>query len=281
MNPCFWQYLIPQHFLSKVYGALAHIQTPWIKNRFIKFFLKKYPVDLSEAIISSPEGFTHFNDFFTRALKPELRTLDKSASSFTSPVDGKLSAFGRVTKGTLIQAKNHDYSLKALLANQDQSVISQFEDGLYATIYLAPHDYHRIHMPYGGMLKSMTYIPGKLFSVNLKTADNIPGLFAKNERLVLQFDTEAGPMILVFVGAMIVASMSTVFSGLITPHGKKIIHRTYPNDDNQHIHFNKGDEVGRFLLGSTVVALLGNTKAQWTDVQTGDILRMGQKIGEV
>lgn len=282
MNPCFWQYLLPQHLLSKIYGHLAQIKHPSIKNAFIRHFLKRYPVDLSEAVIEAPERFIHFNDFFTRALKPELRPIDASPSSLISPVDGKLSAFGPIERGTLIQAKNHTYTLSALLATDDRSLLKTFENGLFGTVYLAPHDYHRIHMPCSGTLKSMTYIPGKLFSVNLKTADNIPGLFAKNERVVLHFETQTGPMILVLVGAMIVASISTVFSGLVSPHGNRIVHRTYPNNENQHIHFNKGDEVGRFLLGSTVIMVMGQRNVAWLDsLKTGDILRMGQTIGEL
>lgn len=282
MNPCFWQYLLPQHTLSKIAGMLAHVKTPWLKNAFIRFFVKRYPVDLSEAIITKPEGYDNFNDFFTRALKPELRPIDNSPHVIISPVDGKLSASGRVKKGTIVQAKNHNYSLSALLATDDSTVTAPFEGGLFSTLYLAPHDYHRVHMPINGQLKAMTYIPGKLFSVNTKTADNIPGLFAKNERVVLHFETEHGPLALVLVGAMIVASMSTVFSGLVLPHGKQIIHREYPNSQNQHIHFNKGDEVGRFLLGSTVVMLLGNQKAQWDEAfKVGDVVRMGKLLGMI
>ncbi len=273
MNPRFWQYLLPQHFLSKVYGLLAHIETPWIKNAFIRKFVRDYPVDLNEAEISTPEGFTHFNDFFTRALKPGLRVIDPAPNTITSPVDGALSAFGKINQAQLIQAKNHQYTVADLLANNHPELLKIYDNGLFATIYLAPHDYHRIHMPLDGHLKSMTYIPGKLFSVNLKTADNISNLFAKNERVVLEFETPQGPMMLVLVGAMIVASISTVFSGLVQPHGKDIIRKTYPNTNEQHIFLKKGDEVARFLLGSTVVMLFGNQSAAFNDA-----LEIGQKI---
>ncbi len=282
MNPCFWQYLLPQHFLSKIYGFLAEIKTPWIKNAFIRKFLRDYPVDLNEAQISTPEGFIHFNDFFTRALKPGLRAFDRRPNTIVSPVDGSLSAFGKINEGQLIQAKNHQYTVADLLANQDPGLLKTYDHGLFATIYLAPHDYHRIHMPLDGYLKSMTYIPGKLFSVNLKTADNISNLFAKNERVVLEFETPKGPMMLVLVGAMIVASISTVFSGLVQPHGNDIIRKTYPNTDEQHVFLKKGDEVARFLLGSTVVMLFGHQTAAFNEeLELGQKIQLGNAMGKV
>lgn len=281
MNACFWQYLLPHHLISRLAGKLANCETPWFKDYAINRFLKDYPVDLSEAQISDPKAFKSFNDFFTRALKPELREIDKQANTIISPVDGQLSAFGKVENHQLFQAKNHYYSLEALLGYKDDELINVLNNGPYATIYLAPHDYHRIHMPLSGTLQSMRYVPGRLFSVNLKTADNIPGLFARNERVILQFNTEHGPLILVLVGAMIVASISTVFSGLVAPNKGQIMHRTYSQTPEHHIYLEKGDEVARFHLGSTVIAILGNKDIQWDDnLESGQLVKLGNKMAD-
>lgn len=276
LNPCFWQNLLPQHLLSRLAGKLARCEWPWLKNWAIRRFVKKYKVDLSEALINRPEDYSHFNAFFTRALKPGARAIDAS-NTFISPADGTLSAFGRVKDNQLFQAKNHNYTLEALLGSNDTRVTS-FQSALYATIYLAPKDYHRIHMPVTGTLTAMRYVPGKLFSVNQKTAENIPGLFAKNERVILFFETEHGPMALILVGAMIVASISTVFAGVIAPNDKQVIHRDFTHTPEQHITLNKGEEVGRFLLGSTVIALF-NHDSDWDSSLTLDkTLRLGDPL---
>lgn len=277
-DPDFWQQLIPQQALSKFFGYLSNSKIVWLKNWMIRTFIRKYPVNMKEAVISDPKGYPDFNTFFTRALKPELRPI-APLCRFVSPVDGTVSAIGRVTEGQLFQAKNHHYSLQALLGTTDPTYLKPFEKALYTTIYLAPHDYHRIHMPVGGRLTAMRYIPGKLFSVNQKTADAIPNLFARNERVVLFFDTELGPLALVLVGAMIVASISTVFSGLVPPHRDEITHRNYPNTDPQHIFLAKGEEVAQFLLGSTVIALLGNEQISWlTHLEVGSPVQYGQPL---
>lgn len=281
LNPSFWQYLLPQHLLSRLVGKLAFCRWPWLKNALIRRFVKRFGVDLSEAVHESPEDFEHFNAFFTRALKPTVRSIDSSPQAFISPVDGTLSAFGRTENQQLFQAKGHTYTLQALLGAKDRW-FEQFKEALYATMYLAPRDYHRIHMPVSGTLIAMRYVPGKLFSVNQKTAETIPGLFAKNERVILFFETEFGPMALILVGAMIVASMSTVFAGVVAPGGNSMKHRDYVHTEEKHITLNKGEEVGHFLLGSTVITLLGCSQSAWDDaLELNQPLKLGERIGRL
>ncbi|MGE3919535.1 MAG: archaetidylserine decarboxylase [Gammaproteobacteria bacterium] len=268
-------YLLPKHLISRFIGILADSKISWIKNTFIHFFIKKYHVNLNEAAITNPSDFKNFNDFFTRHLKKETRIITPGKNIIISPVDGAISQLGSIHKNKIIQAKKHDYSVGALLGSENHF----FENGKFITVYLAPKDYHRIHMPFTGKLISMRYIPGSLFSVNPRAAETIPGLFAKNERVVCLFETSIGKMAVVLVGAMIVASIHTVFAGLIAPNrSKKIIDHDY---STQNILLNKGDELGHFQLGSTVIVLFENEKMHWEPSLSADsALQMGELIGE-
>lgn len=220
-------------------------------------------------------GFVHFNAFFTRALRPAVRPL--ADSEVVSPVDGKISQIGPVTAGRIVQAKGQDYSVAELLGN-DTAMAAQFDDGQFATIYLSPRDYHRIHMPCGGRLQHMRYVPGKLFSVNPRTVRAVPRVFARNERLVTVFATDFGPVAVILVGAIFVGSMQTVWhEGEITPpYGKAIRDWQYQTDD---IQLDKGAELGRFNMGSTVVVLLPAGAPAWQQVLTADMsVQMGQAL---
>lgn len=236
--------------------------------------MNKFNISLDEAKIQSIDEFASFNDFFTRALKPGTRPIATEAR-VVSPADGAISQAGKITQGKIFQAKGHQFSVEELLANAD--LAEQFSDGEFATIYLSPSDYHRVHMPTSGRLVSMSYIPGDLFSVNELTAESVPRLFARNERAVCVFDTELGPVAVVLVGAMIVASIETVWAGQIAPAATRHIeHWRY--QDEQHT-FAQGDEIGRFKLGSTVVMLYPKNTVNWLkSSMAGAKVQMGQKL---
>jgi phosphatidylserine decarboxylase len=273
------QYLAPQHLISRGAGKIAECEHPRFKNALIDWFIKKYGVNMSEAQRQNPEEFKHFNDFFTRALKPDARSIDTSKDVIISPVDGAISQLGEIRQGQIFQAKGQSFSLVELLGG-DTERAQPFMGGNFATIYLSPKDYHRIHMPITGTLKEMVYIPGKLFSVNPVTAENVPRLFARNERVAAIFDTEIGPMAMVLVGAMIVASIETVWSGLVAPLKREVKAIAYP--DKQNITLEKGAEMGRFKLGSTVVlAFPENTTAFVESLQAGSPVRMGEAFGKI
>ena len=235
---------------------------------------------MSLAINEDATSYETFNLFFTRALKPEVRPIDRETNSIISPVDGAVSQAGNIEGDSIFQAKGHQYSLHQLLAGQEQWC-DTFRDGSFATIYLSPKDYHRIHMPCSGSLKQMSYVPGKLFSVSPLTTRVVPGVFARNERALCFFDTEFGPMALIMVGAMIVGGMETVWQGAITPpHRDRINHWHYTDTDSSK-HFNKGDEMGRFNVGSTVILLYGKDQIKWHEQLTADSsVVMGSKIAE-
>lgn len=271
------QYLTPQHGLSKFAGQLADSQHPLIKNRFINWFIKQYQVDMTEALIEDPEAYSSFNDFFTRALKPGARPIDEMSGTIVSPVDGAVSQLGRIQEKDIFQAKGQSFDLTRLLGG-DPDTAKPFVDGEFATLYLSPKDYHRIHMPIDGKLKKTVYIPGKLFSVNPSTAQRVPQLFARNERFVAIFETELGPIAMVLVGAMIVASIETVWSGLIKRKGREPITNLY-HDENP-IHIKKGEEMGRFKLGSTVVLCFPKNTMQWNStLHPESTIRMGKEVG--
>ncbi len=272
----FWQYLIPQHVLSRIVGYLAQSRWPWLKNQLIRLFIARYAVKMSEAISSDPFSYPTFNDFFTRALKPELRPIASDKNVIISPVDGCISQSGSILQGSIFQAKGFDFSVEELIADNERA--AAFTQGSFMTLYLAPADYHRVHMPFNGRLTAMTYIPGQLFSVNQESVRQIPRLFARNERLVTFFDTEMGKMAVVLVGAMIVAGIETVWSGLVTPGGnREIVHSSY---ENSPLAMSKGDEMGRFRLGSTVLVLFANPKVQWLEKAIADEkVNMGQAMG--
>jgi len=273
------QYLVPQHLISRLVGRLANSQRAFIKNTFIGWFVERYQVDMAEAQCSEPLQFKNFNDFFTRALKPGARVIAEG-DAVASPADGAINQSGVIRQGSLLQAKDRMFSLVDLLGG-DTARAEAFQDGNFTTVYLSPRDYHRVHMPITGTLKKMIYVPGKLFSVNQMTSDNVPGLFARNERVVCLFDTETGPMALVLVGAMIVAGVETVWAGQVCPGSKGCTEVDY-GDRNPPIHIMKGEEVGRFKLGSTVVAVFGpGMVSQVPALSPGATVRMGQAIGQL
>jgi len=267
----FLQFLLPQHLLSRLMFRFARIQASWIKNRFTSWFVSKYKVNLTEALLEDIDEYKHFNDFFTRALKDGSRPI--SDSKIVSPVDGMVSQFGSIKESMIVQAKGKEYSVEALLA--DNSINDLYTS--FATIYLSPKDYHRIHMPFDGSLKSMKYIPGNLFSVNQRTVNDIDEVFARNERLVCFFDTEYGEIALVMVGAIFVGSMETSWEGQITPPYTKSI-KTYDYDSRQ-IELSKGEELGRFNMGSTVILVLPKESPK-LNLETGQVLNMGQSISD-
>ena len=267
----FLQFLLPQHLLSRLMFRFARIQASWIKNRFTSWFVSKYKVNLTEALLEDINEYKHFNDFFTRALKDGSRPI--SDSKVVSPVDGVVSQFGSIKESMIVQAKGKEYSVEALLA--DNSINDLYTS--FATIYLSPKDYHRIHMPFDGSLKSMKYIPGNLFSVNQRTVNDIDEVFARNERLVCFFDTEYGEIALVMVGAIFVGSMETSWEGQITPPYTKSI-KTYDYDSRQ-IELSKGEELGRFNMGSTVILVLPKESPK-LNLETGQVLNMGQSISD-
>lgn len=251
------QYLIPQHFLSKIVHKLSRWQLGSFMHWLIKRFIHHYRVDMTLAESSEIQDYKHFNQFFTRALKPIARPL--ASVLLTGPVDGEISQLGRIQQKQLYQAKNHFYHLADLLG-EDSEMISAFQTGLFCTIYLSPKDYHRIHMPITGQLQKMVYIPGRLFSVNQRTVGVVSNLFARNERVVCLFSTALGPVAVILVGAIFVGSIETVWAGCITPpYLSKPQHWYY----TEGITLHQGAEMGRFNMGSTVILLVGNEKVHW------------------
>jgi phosphatidylserine decarboxylase len=242
----------------------------------IDTFIRRYHVDMNLAQQPDPHAYEHFNAFFTRALRADARPLDITSDSALSPADGIVSQAGAIDNARIFQAKGHHYTTTDLLGGCPMHA-KRFERGSFATVYLAPKDYHRVHMPVAGRLCEMIHVPGRLFSVNPLTARNVPALFARNERVVCLFDTEFGPMAVVLVGAMIVASIETVWAGVVTPRSASVTRTCYAPEAS--IHLAKGVEMGRFKLGSTVVVLFGPGHAQWhTKLVEGAPLCMGEGI---
>jgi len=270
------QYLIPKHILSRLVAKIANCRVPLIKNFIIHQYCKHYNIDMSEALDPNYLNYPTFNDFFTRALKPQSRPITCGPKDIISPVDGKMWQIGKPAVNQLINAKGDGFTLEQLLADDKEA--TQFQNGNFAVLYLAPYNYHRIHMPIDGRLLSMRYVPGNLFSVNPKVAEHIPDLFAKNERVVTIFDTALGPMAMILVGAMIVGSIETKWEGIITPDRKKtLLNWDYSTLD---INFARGEEMASFKLGSTVILLFPQQTIKWQDsLQAGSILKMGQSLG--
>ncbi|MDR1968383.1 MAG: archaetidylserine decarboxylase [Burkholderiaceae bacterium] len=270
------QYALPKQALTRLAGAAARAQGGALTHAAIRRFIARYGVDMSEAADPHIESYASFNDFFTRPLRPGARPL--AAADYVCPVDGAISQCGAIERGQIFQAKGHAYSARALLAG-DAALAAPFDDGQFATLYLSPRDYHRIHMPCAGRLRSMVYVPGDLFSVNPVTARGVPGLFARNERVVCLFDTARGPLALVLVGATIVGSMATVWHGVVNPPRPGQVRRF--DYAEQPIELAQGAEMGRFLLGSTVVLLWPpgalRLAAGWTP---GRAVRMGEVMGQ-
>lgn len=276
------QYIMPKHALSRLVGKFAAAEGGWFTTRAISMFIKAYGINMAEAKLKNAGDFKTFNDFFTRELEQGARTIDPDATSLCYPVDGAISQQGDITDGQLIQAKGFNYSLTSLLGG-DENTSAPFQGGTFSCIYLAPKDYHRIHMPMAATLREMIYVPGELFSVNPLTANNVPNLFSRNERVVAIFDTEQGPMAMVLVGATIVASIETVWAGTVTPPaGKDIFRWHYPATGVDAIHFEKGDEMGRFKLGSTVISTFAPEMVTFNEsAGPGMVTRLGEHYADL
>lgn len=270
------QHWVPQHALSRFIGNIANSHNSLVKNTFINWFIKRYKVDMSLAAEENPRAYASFNDFFTRALKPGIRPISKEPVAIVCPADGAISQLGKIVNGRIFQAKGQDYCVEELIGG-DAAIAQEFADGDFATVYLSPKDYHRVHMPYGGKLRTMISIPGDLFSVNTVTAENVPRLFSRNERVAAIFDTDIGPMAVVLVGAMIVAGIETVWDGELAPMGSREIETShYPS---QNIQLEKGAEMGRFKLGSTAIILFAKNKITWEpQFCAGAATRVGVKL---
>ena len=268
------QHVLPKQLLTQFAGAVARARCGKWTHALIQWFVGKYQVNMDEAAQPDITQYACFNDFFTRALKPGARPLADAA--FVCPVDGAISQLGHIDGDQIFQAKGHSYSTQTLVGG-DASLAAQFQDGEFATIYLSPKDYHRIHMPSAGRLRRMIHVPGDLFSVNPTTARGVPGLFARNERVVCEFETEKGPMVLVLVGATIVGSMATVWHGQVNPPRPGTVREwQYASQD---VRLQKGEEMGRFLLGSTVVMLFPENSIQFpADWISTRPLQMGEAM---
>ena len=270
------QHLSPKRALTDFAGLMANSRHPWLSQYLIRWFLGRYDVNMAEAANPDITSYGSYNEFFTRALRSDVRPL--AATDFVSPVDGAISQFGNIEQDQIFQAKGHHYSTTALVGG-DRELAAQYDHGLFATLYLSPKDYHRIHMPCDGRLTRMIYVPGDLYSVNPVTARGVPGLFARNERVVCVFESSHGPFVLVLVGATIVGSMATVWHGVVNPPRTGDV-REWRYDD-QHIVLKKGEEMGRFLLGSTVVMLFPKDTLRfnpaWAPERT---VRMGEMMGQ-
>jgi len=279
LHRSFFQHSLPQHALTNFAGWLANCKIRWIKNRLIQYFVWKYPVNLTEATEPNPYAYPSFNAFFTRALRSETRPINLDPEILISPADGEISQLGAIQQDSILQAKGHFFSATALLGG-DLHLAKPFLHGAFLTVYLAPKDYHRVHMPFDGTLTDMIYIPGALFSVSTKTAESIDNLFARNERIVAFFNTAEGRMAVVLVGAMLVGSIETVWAGSVTPpRCQAIQHWQY---DENTIQLKKGDELGRFKLGSTAIVLVENNLAAWDpSLQALSPVKMGQAIGSL
>ena len=274
------QDLLPQHMLSKLMHRIARSTKPMVRDAVIRTVLRAYPmIDMSEAAAPDPFAYPSFNAFFTRALRPGAREIAAGGRALVSPVDGAVSQLGAIVNGQMLQAKGVHYTASALLA--DQAAAARHAGGSFACLYLAPYNYHRIHMPLAGRLVATRYVPGSLYSVNAATARAIPGLFARNERVVCEFDTALGPLALVLVGALFVGSIETVYAGEINPprsRGGLVTHI----ETGLGMEFAKGAELGRFNMGSTVILMLGNRATRFAErLAPGSTVRMGQLLANV
>ncbi|WP_126456110.1 archaetidylserine decarboxylase [Sulfuriflexus mobilis] len=271
--------LLPAHAISGLVYKLTRVRLVWLKNALIRLFIKVFHVDMRQAAEPDACAYKDFNSFFTRALRQDARPLATEAAAILCPVDGQVSQLGEIEDKQIFQAKHHHYSLTALLGGSE-ALANHFINGRFCTIYLSPRDYHRIHMPLSGQLREMTYVPGKLFSVNQTTVRMIPGLFARNERVINIFDTEQGPMAMIMVGAINVGSMETVWHGCITPpYRNEVITWRY---DPQTVSLDAGDEMGRFNMGSTVILLFGKETMDWNEaLQDASRVQMGQLLGRL
>ncbi|MEM8593281.1 MAG: archaetidylserine decarboxylase [Pseudomonadota bacterium] len=273
-----FQHIAPQHLLSRLTGWLASSEIPWLKDLLITRFVRHYHVNLSEAKLKSAEEFESFNAFFTRELEDDARTINTEPNVINSPCDGAVSELGQLQHQHVLQAKGQYYSLETLLANDD-ALCERFLNGTFITCYLSPKDYHRVHAPIAGTLVKTTYVPGDLFSVNGTTAKHVPNVFARNERLICEFDTKIGTVVVILVGAFIVAGIETVWSGHVAPSSHGITTTDYRS---QNISLDKGDELGRFKLGSTAIVLFPeNSVALIEQLSASSALRLGEAIATI
>lgn len=275
------QRLLPQHALSRMVGKLINCQQQRLKNTAIKWFINHFKVDMSEAQEPDYTQYKSFNDFFTRPLRQGARTIVADETAIACPNDGFVSQLGDINDGKIFQAKGHDFSLLELVGG-DHKIAGAFTGGKFATLYLSPKDYHRVHMPLSGRLESMTYIPGSLFPVKPSIVATVPNLFARNERVVCLFQTAIGPMAVILVGAMIVASIHTTWAGQIAPTSSKQVTHTEYQETSNNITIEKGQEMGHFQLGSTVILLFPKNKIAWNKALTAEMdLKLGQEIGKI
>ncbi len=274
-------YPLPHHFLSHIVYQFMRIKNPQVKDLQITMMAKAFNINLSESKLKAPDAFPDFNSFFTRELREGVRKFEDGEAMLCSPVDGKVSQMGDIDGSSIFQAKGHSFTLQKLLGD-DQVLASNYLNGKFATIYLSPRDYHRIHMPCSGKLKRIIHIPGRLFSVAPYTVTTVPGLFARNERVACVFDTEFGEMIMILVGAIFVSSMDTVWTGTITPPGAKKVTEIDLSNAQRSLDIEKGEEMGRFNMGSTVILLFPKDKVTLNDrLSAGSTLRLGNGIGRV
>jgi len=270
-------YILPHHALTRVVFWLTRKESRFT-TRVIKKFAAKFNVDMKDAVEPNLDNYKTFNAFFTRALNDNARPIAEGDTEIASPADGRISAIGDIHNERIFQAKGRDYSLLSLLGG-DSKASERLSNGSFTTIYLSPRDYHRLHMPFGGRLIKQTHVPGRLFSVGPHTVKTLPNLFARNERVIAQFETEYGLMALVLVGAMNVAAIETVWDGLVTPPQKAAI--SSKEYGEQNILLAKGAEMGRFNMGSTIIVLLENSADWRVDMQSGDAVRMGQFLAQI
>ena len=270
-------YALPHHAISSLTYTLTRIRAPWFKNRFIRAFANHYQVNWDEALYRNPEDYSDFNAFFTRPLREGSRVVEGDAATLVSPADGHISQIGDIERDAVFQAKGHEFSVTELLGG-DSARAALFQNGSFVTVYLSPRDYHRVHMPLTGKLMETVYVPGRLYSVAPHTTRTVPRLFARNERLVCIFETDAGPMAMVLVGAINVAAIETVWSGLVTPPRRS---KTEVDDfRNANIALDRGAEMGRFNMGSTVILLFGQDRIRWLEsLRAEQALKMGQQLG--
>jgi phosphatidylserine decarboxylase len=276
------QYLLPQHLLSGLVHWLARLQLSWVKNALIDNFVVNYRPDMSEAEEADPRKYASFNAFFTRSLRPGARIVDPAPGALVSPVDGTVSQIGRTDGSSLVQAKGLSFTLESLLDEAAPQWAPAFRGGAYATLYLAPHNYHRIHMPLAGTLQAAWYVPGQLFSVNATTAAQVPALFARNERVVCVFADGTLSFALVLVGALFVGSMSTVWHGEVTPRSPRVRGDLAVDFVRTNLRLEKGAEMGRFNMGSTVILLLPPGRTEWlAELAAGSEIRVGQALARL
>ncbi len=272
-------YALPQHAVSRLTHRITRSRREWLRRPLTRWFIRRFGVDMSEALEPDPDAYPDFNSFFTRALKPGARPMPENSDALCCPADGAVSAIGHLHDQRIIQAKGHDYSLVDLLGGAPDQA-APFHDGAFATIYLSPANYHRVHMPVGGTLREMVHIPGRLFSVGRHTVRTVPRLFSRNERVACLFDTPSGPMAMVLVGAINVGSIETVWAGEVTPPRARAVHtRRY---DSDAVQLERGDEMGRFNMGSTVILLFPPDTVTWQRELYADApVRLHQALGKL